>query len=189
MNFNVQPWKASTAYTVGQAILDVNLNVQVVRTAGTSKAGLHPGWSGTINGNTNDNTVQWTCQGPHLASHPAWQPTTVYTAGQEIIDSNGNVEWVKTGGTSKAGTHPVWSPAITGNTNDGTVKWKMVGPIATASQAAAGGTSGIIMDNTVGSGTLGGASQVYYSTQGTQTCTTSGGSGGCAVQASQSALQ
>ena len=189
MNFNVQPWKASTAYTVGQAILDVNLNVQVVRTAGTSKAGLHPGWSGTIDGNTNDNTVQWTCQGPHLASHPAWQPTTVYTAGQEIIDSNGNVEWVKTGGTSKAGTHPVWSPAITGNTNDGTVKWKMVGPIATASQAAAGGTSGIIMDNTVGSGTLGGASQVYYSTQGTQTCTTSGGSGGCAVQASQSALQ
>jgi hypothetical protein len=45
------------------------------------------------------------------------------------------------------------------------------------------------MDNIVGSGTLAGASQVYFSTQGNQTCSTSGGSGGCAVQASQSALQ
>jgi len=51
-----------------------------------------------------------------------------------------------------------------------------------------GGTSGIIIDNTVGTGTLAGASQVYFSTLGSQTCGTSG-SGGCAVQASQSALQ
>ena len=42
MNFNVQPWQASTAYTVGQVILDPNLNIQVVRTVGTSKAGAAP---------------------------------------------------------------------------------------------------------------------------------------------------
>ena len=65
----------------------------------------------------------------------------------------------------------------------------MVGPISTANLAAAGGTSGIIIDNTVGSGTLAGASEVYYSTQSNQTCATSGGTGGCAVQASQSALE
>jgi hypothetical protein len=125
-----------------------------------------------------------TCQGPHLASHPAWQASHAYTAGQEIIDSNGNVQWVLQAGTSRAGTHPVWSTVISGPTNDNGVHWRMVGPISTANLAAAGGTSGIIMDNTVA-----GDSEVYYSIQGTQTCTTSGGSGGCAVQASQSALQ
>jgi hypothetical protein len=35
----------------------------------------------------------------------------------------------------------------------------------------------------------GGGSQVYFSTLTDQTCTTSGGTGGCAVQASQSGLQ
>jgi hypothetical protein len=45
------------------------------------------------------------------------------------------------------------------------------------------------MDNIVSTGTLAGASQVYFSTLGNQTCATSGGTGGCAVQASQPGLQ
>jgi len=52
-----------------------------------------------------------------------------------------------------------------------------------------GGASGVGVDNTVGSGTLAGASQVYFTPLKNQTCTTSGGTGGCAIQASQSALQ
>jgi len=56
--------------------------------------------------------------------------------------------------------------------------------------AVAGGASGIVIDNTVGSGTLTGASQVYFTPLATGNCTTSTGQGigGCAVQASQSAL-
>ena len=46
--------------------------------------------------------------------------------------------------------------------------WENLGAIATAALAAAGGTSGIIIDNTVGSGTLAGASQVYFSTLSNQ---------------------
>jgi hypothetical protein len=60
---------------------------------------------------------------------------------------------------------------------------------ATAGATEAGGTSGIIIDNTSASA---GASQVYFSTLGTTgTCTTSGTvtTGGCAVQLSQAALQ
>ncbi|MGB7945638.1 MAG: hypothetical protein WCF42_20185 [Terriglobales bacterium] len=57
-----------------------------------------------------------------------------------------------------------------------------------ATLAAAGGTSGIIIDNTASSGTEAGASQVYFSPLANQTCPTSGTAGGCAVQASQSAL-
>jgi hypothetical protein len=53
----------------------------------------------------------------------------------------------------------------------------------------AGGASGVVVDNTVGSSTLAGASQVYFTPLANQTCTTSGGTGGCAIQASQSSLQ
>jgi hypothetical protein len=63
-----------------------------------------------------------------------------------------------------------------------------LGAIATAALAAAGGTSGIIVDNTVAPGTLAGASQIYFSTLGSQACGSSG-TGGCAVQASQPVLQ
>ncbi len=48
-----------------------------------------------------------------------------------------------------------------------------------------GGTSAIIIDN---SSSAGGASQVYFTPLSDQLCTTSGGTGGCAIQASQSAL-
>jgi hypothetical protein len=54
--------------------------------------------------------------------------------------------------------------------------------------AVTGGASGVVVDNTVGAGTLAGASQVYFTPLGNQACTTSGGNGGCAIQASQSSL-
>ena len=48
----------------------------------------------------------------------------------------------------------------------------------------AGGTSGIVVDNGAS-----GASNIYFSTLLTQTCTTSETGGGCAVSATQAALQ
>jgi hypothetical protein len=60
---------------------------------------------------------------------------------------------------------------------------------ATDGLNAAGGTSGIIIDNGF---TADGASQVYYSTLSGQACIGSGGAGtgtgSCAVQASQAGL-
>jgi hypothetical protein len=53
-------------------------------------------------------------------------------------------------------------------------------PTGTLSEA--GGTSGIVVDNGAP-----GASNIYFSTLLNQTCTTSGGAGGCATQASQAA--
>lgn len=66
--------------------------------------------------------------------------------------------------------------------------WTNVGAPPTAALPAAGGTSGIIIDNTVSPLIEPGASQVYFSTLSDQPCGTSG-TGGCAVQASQSALK
>jgi hypothetical protein len=190
MNFMVQPWLPLHAYALGQQILDTNLHVQVVRVAGTSKAGAHPAWNAATDGSTTDGGVRWTNQGPHAANHPAWIASHAYAAGFLILDSNNNVEWVQTAGTSRTAAqgHPVWSTTINGATTDNTVRWRNLGPVATQSVVTAGGASGIIIDNTVGSGTMAGSSQIYFSTLGNQTCTTSGGTGGCAVQASQSGL-
>lgn len=63
----------------------------------------------------------------------------------------------------------------------------VAGASARAGLSSSGGASGMIIDN------IGAASStvanVYYSTLGNQACTTSGGVGGCAVQASQNQLQ
>ena len=187
ISFKVQPWTGATAYVVGQEILDTHFQIQVVRVAGTS-GGTAPTWSTTVGATTNDGPVRWLNQGPQNPSHGFWFPTHAFAVGVGIVDSNNNIQLVTTGGISKNGAHPTWNVNVNGNTNDGTVRWKNVGSIATFSISASAGTSGIIFDNVVGTGTLAGASQVYYTTLGDQSCGTSG-TGGCAVQASQSALK
>lgn len=193
-NFKTTPWQASNAYSVGQEVLDTNLHVEVVSTAGTSGA-TAPTWDGAVGGGTTDGTVHWLDQGalttPVLSG---WAPSHHYTVGTEIVDPNDNIELVTgTTGTGHSGsTIPTFNMTAGLTTTDGTlpntVTWTNVGAIATAALAASGGTSGIIVDNTVGSGTLAGGSQVYFSTLGDQACGTSG-TGGCAVQASQSVLE
>lgn len=188
LNFKDTQWKANTSYVQGQQIIDSHFTVQTVRTAGKSGA-TAPTWNTTVGLLTNDGpALKWVNQGPQVASHGTWQATHAYALNTEIVDSNNNIQVVTTAGTSKAGAHPVWATTIFTTTADNTVRWRNLGAVATASIAATGGTSGMIIDNTVSSGTMAGASQVYFSTQGNQTCGTSG-TGGCAVQASQSALQ
>jgi hypothetical protein len=60
-----------------------------------------------------------------------------------------------------------------------------VGTSTTGHTLVTGGASSITIDNLVGTA---GASQVYFTPLGNQNCTTSGGNGGCAIQASQAAL-
>jgi hypothetical protein len=127
-------------------------------------------------------------QGPLSAFTPAaWAASHHFVKGTEILDPAGNIELVTSAaGDVSGGTIPAFSAMAGALTHDGTITWTNVGAIATAALSAAGGTSGIIMDNTVGFGVLPGASQIYFSTL-------SGGCGsgtdGCVVQASQSALQ
>ena len=173
--------------SIGQQILDPNFRVQTVRAAGTSGATM-PAWSTNIATTTNDANVRWFNQGSHTAAHASWAPFHAYALRAEILDANGNVQAVTTAGTSGF-LQPNFNTAVNGQTTDSGVRWRNVGPLATFSIRAAGGSSGIIVDNTVGPGTLAGASQVYFSTQANQTCTTSGGKGGSAFQASQSALK
>jgi hypothetical protein len=185
-NFKDTPWKASNAYVLGDEILDSHLQIQVVSKVGTS-GGTTPTWSTTPGGLTTDGAVHWLDQGPLTTTTPAaWVKTHAYVKGNIILDPNNNIQLVTTAGTSGA-TIPTFRKNAGAVTTDGPVRWTNVGAIATAAMPAAGGTSGVIIDNYVQ--TVVGASQVYFSTLSNQTCTTSGGTGGCAVQASQSALK
>jgi hypothetical protein len=185
-NFKDTPWQASTAYTVGQEILDIHFQIQVVSVAGTSGTST-PNWSAILDGSTSDGSVQWLNQGPESAFTPAaWVANHAYAPNSKILDSNNNVELVTTAGTSGS-TAPTFSTTAGGITDDGAgaLEWTNLGALGTAALPATGGASGVIIDNTV---TSAGGSQVYFSTLGNQPCGTSG-AGGCAIQASQAGLR
>jgi len=195
MNFKDTPWQPATAYTLGQEIVDSNFQVQMVITAGTSGASA-PTWTTSLAAPPADETpdgsgtLKWVNLGVTTAATPAgWIADNAYAVGNLIEDTNFNIEVVTrvTGpGLSGIGTHPVWSTTVGQTTDDNHVTWTNAGP-APGALAAAGGTSGVIIDNIVETGVSG--SQIYFSTQGNQATCGTATNVGCAVQASQSALQ
>jgi hypothetical protein len=189
-NFKNTPWTKATAYSLGQEVLDSNFKIEVVTTAGTSGT-TQPAW-GATGTTTTDGTVKWFNQGlTTQVTTGIWVRLTNYPVGSTILDSNNNVEKVTTshGSGNSGGSLPTWNTTVGGTTADSTLTWTNEGPVSASGLASAGGTSGIIIDNFVSSGTLPGASQVYFSTLTNQTCATSGTTGGCAMQASQAALK
>ena len=188
-NFKNTPWKPSTSYTVGQEVVDSNFQIQVVALAFGASGTSAPAWGTTVGGLTTDGLVFWLDQGVQSAFTPAaWVAVHSYSTDAKILDSHNNIQLATVGGTS-GGASPTFSQTVGGTTTDGTVTWTNAGAIATAALPAAGGTSGIIIDNTVGSGTLAGTSQIYFSTLSDQTTCGTASNVGCAVQASQSGLQ
>jgi hypothetical protein len=189
-NFTDTPWHASTSYQAGQQILDGNLNIEIATTGGTSGTTV-PAWSTQAGVARSDNSVQWLNQGTLTATPLAgWTALHLYTTvGSRVLDTRGNIEVVTQAGLSGV-TTPAWNATLGGSTTDGLtgLTWINAGPLPTAALSAAGGTSGIIIDNTVNVGLVPGASQIYFTTLDDQTCATSGGTGGCAIQASQPGL-
>jgi hypothetical protein len=197
-NFINTQRQPSTEYAVGQEILDAGLHIEVVEFGGISSL-LNTGpLCNTAGATSTDGQVTWLCQGSATVNAPVlsgWA-NHAYTDGAEIVDGNGNIELViaKTGTGNSGSATPAFSltPGGTvtavGPVPTNTVTWENVGAAPSAGLAATGGASGIIIDNFAGAGTEAGASQIYFTTLSDQTCATSGGMGGCAVQASQSAL-
>jgi hypothetical protein len=197
-NFVDAPWQPSTTFVVGQEILAVAGGVMQIETvvSSTGQTSLtQPSWRSTIGGTTSDGLVHWINQGPLKTSLlTGWKANHPYTVRTEILDSHNNIELVTAianGGSGNSGvTTPAFSLTAGGTVTVGiglnSVTWENVGVNPSADLAAAGGTSGIIIDNTVGAGTEAGASQIYFSTLGNQCA---GGTEGCAVQASQPELQ
>jgi hypothetical protein len=191
MNVPVTGWVKSTAYALGQMIVNSNFNIEVVTTAGTSSS-TQPTWpaAGTIGTVTSDgSTLKWTSLGPFTFT--AFTPSHDYAVNQVIVDGNNNLERVTTctGACESNTTAPSWATTF-GSTTTSThgagnsVTFTEEGPLGINGEAYTGGTSGIIVDNI---STAAATSNIYFSTLSSETCTTSGGTAGCAVQASQSA--
>ena len=130
--------------------------------------------------------------GPNLST-----ANTTCSPVTEVNNPGAAKDWIFMSVQSSSNTAaPISCPAPSGGcvvSFDVTSGAAITAATATAAKAAAaGGTSGIVADNTVGAGTLAGASQVYFSTlvNGSAVCTTSGGTflGGCGTQASQLGL-
>lgn len=123
-------WQPNINYGPGTFfLLDSNGNIQYSQNAGPSITGSSkPLWGVAPGTLTLDGTMGWQNFGPPIT----WKPNTFFGIGSvTIIDSNGNLEYNTTGGTS-GGTEPVW-PTVIGNTVvDGGITWKMLGN-ATAS--------------------------------------------------------
>jgi hypothetical protein len=107
-------WQPNTAYIAGQFVVDPQGYRQNVSNPGTSALSpprwLQPEGAGQIR---QDGTVTWQSGG--LAY---WEAGHAYTAGQMIVDGNGNVQSVKTAGTS-ASEPPIWDPNFGQPTQDG----------------------------------------------------------------------
>ncbi len=186
INLLVTPWRPVVHWPQGQQILSPKLHIETVIVGGNAGA-TPPVWTATTGLTVTDNTVTWLDQGHLTAVAPAlWAGTHAYTLHQRIVDTNNNIEIVTAAGTS-GGTHPSWPTTAGSTTTDGGVTWINAGTLPTAALPITGGTTGVIIDNTTN--TTAGASQVYFGTLADQTCTTSTGTGVCAVQASQPALQ
>jgi len=193
MSFVTSPWQASTAYQVGQEIMVYRTQsgafyLQTVVTAGTTAATPPAAAWPTAGGGLVDGTVHWLGQGPSTVSAlAAWAAGHAYGKGNRIIDGNGDVEIGQVAGTSGTPNPPAWATTAGATTPDGTATWVNAGVLPSAALPATAGTSGIIIDNTVSTGTLTGASELYFSALGNEACPTT--STGCAVQASQSQLK
>ena len=180
ISFASTPWQPSVNFALGQEILSSKLHIETVVVAGTSGA-TAPTWTTTVGATVTDGFVTWMDQGALSAgAFQTWASAHPYASPTRIVDSNGYVEVVTGPGTS-GGSVPTWPTTAGATTTDNSVTWTNAGFLPTTAILATGGTSGVIMDNTVGTG---GASQVYYSILGSQACGT-GGTGGCAVQTSQ----
>ncbi len=193
MNVVVTSWQPLTSYAVGQSIITPNNNLMVVATAGTSKSGSPPAWPDVLltddGMEITEGTVTWVNSGFDTTATPApWQSNTFFSQGTPIIDSNGNRQLTLNSGVHSGVFPPIWNTTIGGVTFDSGLMWRNGGPMANFGMAVTGGTSGIVVDNVVPTGTLAGGSQVYFSplSLGFGAC---GATNGCAVQASQAALK
>ena len=190
MNFRTTSWEPNTIYNAGQLILDPNMNIEVADNSGGTSGASPPTWGLTPFAPTTDGTVNWRNQGALSGpTPPGWTASHLYAGAFEIVDTHNNIEIAELPGGTSGATQPTWPTSEGAETADGGVTWYNLGANPTSGLQASGGASGIIMDNTSNQT---GSSQVYFSNLQNAGCVgngvSGGGTGGCAVQASQQGL-
>jgi hypothetical protein len=121
---NTKGWSPNTPFTAPTAIVDSNLNVQILTATSPFTSGsTSPVWNPVVGGTTLDGSPAvpaWTCAGPAQNVQILESGTSVFTAGP---------------------LSPVWSTAIGSTTLDGSPPvqaWTCVGPSQSEVQVTAG---------------------------------------------------
>jgi hypothetical protein len=122
----VYGWQPGVPYLPGAEVIDSNGSLEIAISAGTSAAAA-PSWPTTVGGTVTDGTVTW--QLLETSYKPVWEANQAYAVGNQIIDSNGNLETVVAAGTSGA-TAPTWPTGIGTPVSDGTngLLWRYAAP-------------------------------------------------------------
>lgn len=115
-------WIKSTNYLAGQALLDINGNIEFCVQGGKSAPTI-PVWPTVAGGSVTDGSVIWQMVG----ALGVWFPSTDYTTPSVILDSNNNIQLATVSGTTGT-TAPSWSTSFGGTTTDGGVTWDNIGP-------------------------------------------------------------
>lgn len=189
MNFVSLPWQPKTSYKSGEEVLVLNttnntLYIQTAISSSGTSGSVVPAWPIAAAAKTTDGTVTWLNQGGTVVQPlGGWTANTTFGTLTRINDGK-NVEICLSTGRSGT-TGPTWNLTAGGTTTDGTITWINAGPWPNVGLTLNGGAGGVVID---GSSSFAGASQVYFFTLGNNTCSTSGGTGDCAMQASQSSL-
>lgn len=124
------PWRARSAYVLGQSLLDPNGHIQTVQTAGVSDA-APPAWNPAFSQATRDGGVTWMHAGP-----AAWAASTSFPAGSYILDANNNLQTVTALAnaalpSTSAAAAPEWPMAFGEEVADGNLVWRCAGPSQT----------------------------------------------------------
>lgn len=134
-------WRANAVYN-GNKIMDSGGFIQAASNNGSTGAKI-PSFLETVPGTTTtpaftaDGGVNWAASvWLGKSSKPVGWAAGVTTSapggtgligGDCIVDTNGNLQMVKVGGTT-GGAQPTWNTALNGNTTDNTVTWTNLGP-------------------------------------------------------------
>ena len=115
-------WIPGFAYSANTCLLDINGNIEFIKTTGRSGASV-PQWTGIIGATTTDGTAVWTNVGPPSQ----WVASVGYLAPTVITDTNNNIQLVTAAGTSGSSA-PSWNATLGGTTTDSGVTWTNIGP-------------------------------------------------------------
>jgi hypothetical protein len=79
----------------------------------------------------------------YVVTPSAWQHSTFYALGKEVLDPSGNIQEVTTAGTS-GDSAPVWHETVGGTTNDSSAVWTCQGPLQPTTLSVSGTASGTV---------------------------------------------
>lgn len=119
-------WQPNTQFGDSAAVIDSNGQLEISAILAPATTGpVQPAWNTSLNGQTfSDGGISWYNGG----TAGTWYMTSLYSEGQCVLDSNGNIQQVESAGGISGATMPIWATTPGTTTTDGALTWICAGP-------------------------------------------------------------